>query len=279
VHGTKGFYVGPVLTSVRSFRCWILRTQRVRHSSSVAWFPTNFLMPGSSPLELVLAAVTDLTAAITTLASSTSPTQRGPILELATTVTTALRDIAQLYHPHNGAAIAARGVPPLLAPSSHSASSPLQPSSSPPHPASVNMDQPTQQRVVGPVQQRVVPPVEARAPRLDDSPPALPVPSAPHAPSVIPPSIPPTAASSPISSLATIADPVPSTPTADTSHYVRRSTRCIPISTNVAITSRRRPARAPKPTHLARLQAAIEGPTVQIFQGERQRHHQRATSR
>lgn len=77
-HGVKGFYLGPSLQHHRTFRAWILSTQRERQSSTLAWFPQHFLMPGSSPLELVDPAIRDLKSALLTLPSPSTPAHSSP---------------------------------------------------------------------------------------------------------------------------------------------------------------------------------------------------------
>jgi hypothetical protein len=69
-HGAVGFYTGPALGHYRGFRVWVPQTNRERVSDTIAWFPRDVVMPGSSPLEHVTAATTDLERAILVLAQA-----------------------------------------------------------------------------------------------------------------------------------------------------------------------------------------------------------------
>ena len=99
-HGVAGFYIGPALDHHRAFRTFITATQRIRISDTLAWFPEHYLMPGASPVELLQAAINDLTTAVSTLVN-TAPElrQSATLLEQATTATDALHQIAALYTP------------------------------------------------------------------------------------------------------------------------------------------------------------------------------------
>lgn len=106
-HGVKGFYLGPSLEHHRVFRIWIPSTRRVRLTDTLAWFPEAYRMPGSSPTELVEAALRDLQAAILVLSNSLAVPldQRQLVLKSTATATEALQ-----------AAIAAYGNPPPSVP-------------------------------------------------------------------------------------------------------------------------------------------------------------------
>lgn len=97
-HGVAGFYIGPALTHHRAYRAFITVTQRIRISDTLAWFPEHFVMPGASPVELLHAAITDLTAALQTLATTHPGLAQSPTLAESTiSATTSLRNIASLY--------------------------------------------------------------------------------------------------------------------------------------------------------------------------------------
>jgi len=98
-HGVKGFYLGPSLHHHRVFRIWIPTTSRVRESDTVAWFPQQFLMPGSSPTELVEAALRDLQDAVLKLSGTVSVPldQRQLLLETTVTATDALKAVIGAY--------------------------------------------------------------------------------------------------------------------------------------------------------------------------------------
>ena len=104
VHGVKGFYVGPSLDHHRVFRNWIPSTSRVRESDTQAWFPEGFKMPGSSPTELVEAALRDLQTATLQL-SKASPVPshyHQLVLNATATATKNIQDIIAAYGPPPG---------------------------------------------------------------------------------------------------------------------------------------------------------------------------------
>jgi len=116
-HGTAGFYLGPALQHHRCYRVWITTTNAERISDSLAWFPEHFRMPGSSPLELLYATITELTAALQALAASPHlpPDARQPFDLACTSATTALRDAVALFQPPRPLTTQPTG-PPLLRP-------------------------------------------------------------------------------------------------------------------------------------------------------------------
>jgi hypothetical protein len=67
-HGVEGFYIGPALEHYRCYRCWIISTAAIRITDTVAWHPERLLMPGSSPIDALNAAIVDLSQALKQLA-------------------------------------------------------------------------------------------------------------------------------------------------------------------------------------------------------------------
>ncbi|KAJ1417780.1 hypothetical protein B484DRAFT_315057, partial [Ochromonadaceae sp. CCMP2298] len=59
-HGAVGFYTGPALGHYRGHRALMPHTNRERVSNTVAWFPRDVVMPGSSSLDHATAATSDL---------------------------------------------------------------------------------------------------------------------------------------------------------------------------------------------------------------------------
>jgi hypothetical protein len=59
-----GFYFGPALIYYRAFRVFVVLTQAVRVSDTLAWFPKTNIMPGSSAVELVHVGIHDLASAL-----------------------------------------------------------------------------------------------------------------------------------------------------------------------------------------------------------------------
>ena len=102
-HGVKGYYLGPSLSHHRVFRTWISSTNHVRDTDTLAWFPEAFKMPGSSPTELVEAALRDLQAATLLLSNSSSVPhdQRQLVVDQTMTATQAVQAIISAYGaPH-----------------------------------------------------------------------------------------------------------------------------------------------------------------------------------
>ena len=100
-HGSKGFYLGPALQHHKCYRTWIIDTQAVRISDTLAWFPSPYKLPGSDPHAMVTAALDDLTVAMRMLAVSDKiqPTTRQLILDRTATATSELRAVVDLYLP------------------------------------------------------------------------------------------------------------------------------------------------------------------------------------
>ena len=69
-YGTDGFYVGPAMRHYRNYRCYMPATRSIRISDTIAWLPLAYTMPGHSPLEVLNAAVADLTSAIKQMSST-----------------------------------------------------------------------------------------------------------------------------------------------------------------------------------------------------------------
>ena len=98
-HGLDGFFLGPALDHYQTFRTWVTSTDSPRSTTSLAWFPRKFKMPGSSPVEMIINAVSDLAAALTKASAS------GPIASHSRqlfdtyghTATAALQGIIDLY--------------------------------------------------------------------------------------------------------------------------------------------------------------------------------------
>jgi hypothetical protein len=59
-HGVSGFYIGPEKTKYRSYRTYVTKFRSFRSTDTVAWFPTKYKLPGSSPGETLLVALKTL---------------------------------------------------------------------------------------------------------------------------------------------------------------------------------------------------------------------------
>ena len=115
-HGSSGFYLGPALKHHRCFRVHMLVTQTERISDSLAWFPAPLQLPGSSPSELVCAALTDLTAALRVVGDSIhlSAVQAAPFQQLARTATASLRQAVEMFLPPAAATESATVMPVVV---------------------------------------------------------------------------------------------------------------------------------------------------------------------
>jgi hypothetical protein len=94
-HGQPGYYKGPALQHYRSWHTYCISTQASRVTDTIHWLPEPLHMPGSSPSEMITAAISDLTAAIRMLDPNIAPQAR----TLSDTATAALLELAQLYTP------------------------------------------------------------------------------------------------------------------------------------------------------------------------------------
>ena len=115
VHGVDGFYVGPAPETYRSFICYVPSTQAFRTSDTLAWFPVAYKMPGSSAGEHLIAAINDLTGALSTIADSGAVLgyNRQPFETSSGAAIASLREVAALFAPppHNSIDVAEQRVP------------------------------------------------------------------------------------------------------------------------------------------------------------------------
>lgn len=95
-HGKLGFYVGPALQHYRCYTIWVKETKATRISDTIAWFPEKIALPGPSPVDMLTAAIDELTFAIKTAVNSHphSLNQNKPVPALVTR----LIDDLQLLH-------------------------------------------------------------------------------------------------------------------------------------------------------------------------------------
>jgi len=88
-HGVPGFYIGPEQNKYRSYRTYVTQFRSFRSSDTIAWFPIKYKLPGSSPEEILLAAIKDLES---TYAKATDNDPKlDPIIK-------GLRDSVELYN-------------------------------------------------------------------------------------------------------------------------------------------------------------------------------------
>lgn len=99
-HGVPGFYLGPAVTHYRCWRFFATLTSAIRISDSVAWFPTVFQMPGSSPTELLVNTIEALNHVFTNISANwTTLTSRQPFEQAAKSVIQSLKDCVGAFDP------------------------------------------------------------------------------------------------------------------------------------------------------------------------------------
>ena len=99
-HGVDGYYLGPALDHYRCWRTWITRTQAVRISDTIAWFPARTRMPGVSALDTLSAAITDVDIALGKVAvTGPAAASRQPYVALQQTAIESLRKIVEMFAP------------------------------------------------------------------------------------------------------------------------------------------------------------------------------------
>ena len=69
-HGVTGFYTGPAKQHYRCFNVITAATKHARVAETLAWFPTPYCVPGSSPIAQLHALVTDMAPSLASPAAS-----------------------------------------------------------------------------------------------------------------------------------------------------------------------------------------------------------------
>ena len=120
-HGKLGFYTGRALRHYRCHTVWMHDSRATRISDCLSWHPVLLKMPGSSPLEEITAAVSDVRRILTKfLESPVGAHASQPLIDEA--MSDQLRDLRELFQPpsaaHNIASTAPiqRVVAPLTPP-------------------------------------------------------------------------------------------------------------------------------------------------------------------
>ena len=96
-HGTDGFYLGPALDHYRCYRVFAHATKEQRISDTLAWFPAAVHMPGSSSIDLIHAALQDLTSSLKSYINCPLAATSGQPLALDTTLSTSLLEASNLF--------------------------------------------------------------------------------------------------------------------------------------------------------------------------------------
>jgi hypothetical protein len=98
-HSKKGWYVGPSLVHYRCFRVYMEQTKAIRVSDSIQWASDPINLPGSSPLEILSAAINDL-ARVLEQTEDIHPAlhdQRQPVSQLKERLMPALLDARTIF--------------------------------------------------------------------------------------------------------------------------------------------------------------------------------------
>jgi hypothetical protein len=98
-HGEEGFYIGPAMQHYRCYWVFIVKHSTTRISDTLSWHPQNYIMPGASPIEILTAAIADLTKAIDTVATTPAivSAQRQPLGDLTGSLSSALRTLKTIF--------------------------------------------------------------------------------------------------------------------------------------------------------------------------------------
>ncbi|KAJ1404830.1 hypothetical protein B484DRAFT_303302, partial [Ochromonadaceae sp. CCMP2298] len=100
-HGTVGFYVGPSYLHYRCHRVFMPSTHKIRVTDTLAWFPRDTHLHGSSNIEQMTAAIADLQRAIETLAAdpyTQHPATQQPLCALVPTLMAQLDSLRDIFH-------------------------------------------------------------------------------------------------------------------------------------------------------------------------------------
>ena len=102
-HGKHGFYCSPSLEHYRTFRVYTSSTQAFRVTDTVAWLPSPYALPGSSPAELLQAAIQDFSNAIK-LVNKLVKAPQTRNLSLTTVTNRIICDLLEMAHLYHGQA-------------------------------------------------------------------------------------------------------------------------------------------------------------------------------
>ena len=105
-HGVLGFYLGPAQQHYRCFSVWSVSTQSIRVTDTLAWIFDKVVLPNVGPHDIALAAIKDLAAAISTLATSHPATAH--LRQLHDSPDTMLKDLkafVESFCPHTTSSV------------------------------------------------------------------------------------------------------------------------------------------------------------------------------
>ncbi|GKY94061.1 hypothetical protein MPSEU_000372700 [Mayamaea pseudoterrestris] len=72
-HGVDGYYLGPALEHYRCYCVYATDTNAERIADTLAWFPTQTIMPVASNQDLLIAAIKDMTSALRNWTTTSGP--------------------------------------------------------------------------------------------------------------------------------------------------------------------------------------------------------------
>lgn len=99
---TPGYYMGPADATVRCHNVLVTKTNSLRVSDSVAWFPTPLRMPGSSVLERLNSAIDNLGTSIKDLSANSAYSVQFPQLQdITQDAFDSLSVLSSLFLPHS----------------------------------------------------------------------------------------------------------------------------------------------------------------------------------
>ena len=98
-HGLDGFYVGPALDHYRCYKVWVIKTETVRITDTVAWHPHNIIIPGLSPTDVLVAAIAELIQALITFQKSPPDLlkDKQPVADILSTLTDSLVSLKSIF--------------------------------------------------------------------------------------------------------------------------------------------------------------------------------------
>ena len=172
-HAVDGWYLGPAMEHYRCFTTWIADTRAERVSDTIAWLPTQLLVPTASSSDAACAAALDLISALQ------RPSPASALSPFADSETAALIQLADIFRSRYPAPPVnpPPGFPPLLAPGiSHFVApiappAPATPAPSPATPATPSVAPATHTTPPAAPATHATPPVAAATPA---TPPAAP---------------------------------------------------------------------------------------------------------
>ena len=97
-HSVPGWYVGPAPDAYRQFMVYTPATQTTRVSNALSWY-SLYRIPGSSPYELLLAAIQDFTTVLAQVPARLEPMVQPSFTTAAQPLVDQLRAIADVFQP------------------------------------------------------------------------------------------------------------------------------------------------------------------------------------